>query len=93
MTVPHRMPPGSAGWAGIALIIAAAEVRDSRTMSDAFKAASRTPVTGPIMTVAYGILTAHLFGLLPTRFDPFHQFAIHTFAKGRYTGAGRPDHP
>lgn len=78
-----RPAPGAAGWLALGLVVAIAEVRDSRTMSDAFLAATRTPVTGPIITASYAILTAHLFGLLPKRYDPFHQFAIRTFARNR----------
>jgi hypothetical protein len=52
-------------------------------MSAAFREAMEDPVLGPVICVCYGILTAHLFGMLPAKYDPLHLFAVHTFARGR----------
>ena len=53
----------------------AADMTDARTMSEAFKLASRDPVLGPILIATWGTLTAHVFGLLPTKYDPFHRIS------------------
>jgi hypothetical protein len=79
----YRPSPGTAGWIAVGIAIAIAEVTDSRTMSAAFRDAVEHPVAGPAICITYGIFTAHLFGLIPPRYDPLHQLAIHTFAKGR----------
>lgn len=52
----------------------AAELLDDKTMSEAFKTASRHPVYGPVLFVAWGITTAHLFGAIPKSRDPFYLF-------------------
>lgn len=67
-----RLSPGAAGWVSVGAVVLAAEVIDARTMSEAFRAASRHPVAGPAMAVSWSVLTAHLFGLIPDKYDPFH---------------------
>jgi hypothetical protein len=52
--------------------VAAADLTGSKTMSDAFRTASRHRVTGPVVMVAWVYLTAHLFGLIPPELDPLH---------------------
>lgn len=42
-------------------------------MSDAFRTASRSSVGRPVMIAGWGILTAHLFGLIPPGIDPINQ--------------------
>lgn len=78
-----RLAPGVAGWVGIGAVVVAAELLDKRTMSAAFRAGRARPVIGPAITMSYVLVTAHLFGLIPGRWDPLHQFASHSFAKGR----------
>ena len=79
----YRPSPGTAGWIAVGVAVAIAEIADSRTMSAAFRDAMEDPVAGPAICIGYGILTAHLFGMLPQKYDPIHLFAIHTFARGR----------
>lgn len=58
--------PGYNGWAAVITVVLIAECLDSRTMSDAFRHSPnyiRVPV--------WAITTAHLFGVLPERLDPF----------------------
>jgi hypothetical protein len=61
------------GWVALGLIVVAADITGSRTMSDAFRTASRSPVGRPIMIAGWGVLTAHLFGLIPPGVDPINQ--------------------
>lgn len=67
-----RLSPGAAGWVSVGAVVVAAEVIDARTMSEAFHAASRHPIAGPTIALGWGVLTAHLFGVLPKKYDPFH---------------------
>ena len=60
------------GWLALALLVAAADVTGSRTMSDAFRTASRHRVTGPVVMLGWSYLTAHLFGLIPPGRDPIN---------------------
>jgi hypothetical protein len=68
----RRISPGSAGWISVGVVVVVAELLDERTMSEAFEAASRHPVGRPVLFSAWAILTAHLFGVLPDRCDPFN---------------------
>ena len=70
-----RLSPGAAGWVSVGAVVIAAEVIDARTMSEAFHVASRHPVAGPVMAFGWGVLTAHLFGVLPRQYDPIHLMA------------------
>jgi hypothetical protein len=67
---------------GAAVVVA--ELTDSRTMSEAFDLARKHKVAGPVIILCYTYLTAHLFRLMPLKYDILHQLAVHTFAKGRY---------
>jgi hypothetical protein len=60
------------GWLALGLLVVAADVTGSRTMSDAFRTASRSPVGRPIMIASWAILTAHLFGVIPPGLDPIN---------------------
>lgn len=60
------------GWLALALLVAAADATGDRTMSDCFRRASRHRVSGPCVAIGWGVLTAHLFGLIPPAYDPFH---------------------
>lgn len=70
-----RLSPGAAGWVSVGAVVVIAELLDARTMSEAFRSASGHPVGGPVIFASWAILTAHLFGVLPARYDPFHYFA------------------
>lgn len=52
-------------------------------MSEAFRAASRHPVYGPVVLTAWGILTAHLVGAIPPDYDPISLFWKHTILRSR----------
>ena len=62
------------GWLAVALLVTAADVTGSRTMSDVFRTASRSPVGRPLMIAGWGVLSCHLFGLIPPEYDPINQF-------------------
>lgn len=79
----RRLSPGATGWVSVAAVVIAAELLDEKTMSEAFRAASRHPVGGPVLFAAWAVLTAHLFGILPPERDPIHLFWKHTVLRGR----------
>lgn len=78
-----RLSPGAAGWVSVGAVVVVAEVIDARTMSEAFHAASRHPVAGPAMAITWSVLSAHLFGIIPDRYDPIHLFACKVLPKRR----------
>lgn len=59
-------------WLAITTLVVAADLTGSRTMSDAFRTASRHPVGRPVMIIGWGVLTAHLFGVIPPGLDPIN---------------------
>ena len=67
-----RLSPGTAGWLSVGAVVVAAELLDTRTMSEAFREASRHPVIGPVVITTWAVLTAHLLGFIPPQYDPFH---------------------
>ena len=79
----RRIAPGASGWAAIAVVVVVAEYKDSRTMSDFFYDVSRHKGTGLALGIFYLTLGAHLFGIIPRKYDPYHVLAGATFAKGR----------
>lgn len=75
--------PGKRGWLAVIAIVILAEMLDERTLSDSFLELSRGRKGRVLIGPAWLILTLHLFGVLPPRYDPLHQFAKRTFARGR----------
>lgn len=72
-----RMKPGATGWAITGAVILAAELLDSRTMSDAFRDLSRSPSGRYVLLPGWMYLTAHLFGLVPVKYDPLSQLWLY----------------
>lgn len=58
------------GWVAVVALVVAADVTGSRTMSELFRTASRHPVAGPFVYAGWGLLTAHLLGFIPPKYDP-----------------------
>ena len=59
----RKLSPGMVGWVAVAVAVVTADLLDEKTMSQAFRSASRHPVAGPVVLVAWGVLTVHLFGI------------------------------
>lgn len=78
-----RLSPGATGWVCVGAVVITAELLDSRTMSDAFREASRHPVYGPVVFAGWAILSAHLIGAIPPHYDPINLFWNHTVRRGR----------
>jgi hypothetical protein len=72
LQMPRHNHPGY-GWLAVGVLVAVADVTGERTMSDTFRMAARHPVIGPAVIAGWGVLTAHLFGLVPPQYDPIHR--------------------
>lgn len=76
-----KLPPGAAGWVALGVVVVAAELLDTKTLSTAFRDASRHPVYGPVVIASWAILTAHLHGWIPEKYDPILMFWKHVALK------------
>lgn len=63
--------PGVRGWLFLGAVVLAADLLDEATLSETFKDFSRTRGGRVITCAGWAILTAHLFGAIPSEFDPF----------------------
>lgn len=81
---PRRLSPGAAGWLSVGAVVVAAELMDARTMSEAFSAAVRHPVGGPLIITGWALLSAHLFGVIPEKYDPVHTLASKVLPRRRH---------
>lgn len=66
------MRVGTAGWIGLAAYVAGWDWFASEELSTAFGRALAHPVRRWPVIVAWTVTTAHLFRLIPRRWDPFH---------------------
>jgi hypothetical protein len=76
--VQHRHDHPGYAWGALVALVIAADLTGSKTMSAAFRTCSRHPYFGPPLILGWGYLNAHLFGVLPVKYDLFHM----AFCKG-----------
>jgi hypothetical protein len=62
---------GGGGWFVIGTLALAWDLAAPETLSAAFQRARGNRAGGAVVVVAWALLTAHLFQLLPERADPF----------------------
>jgi hypothetical protein len=62
---------GGGGWFVIGTLALAWDLAAPETLSAAFQRARGNRASGAVVVVAWALLTAHLFQLLPERADPF----------------------
>lgn len=74
----HRHDHPGYAWGALLALVIAADLTGSKTMSEAFKLVSRDKYLGPPLIVGWCYLNAHLFGVLPVKYDLFHR----AFCKG-----------
>lgn len=67
-----QVRPGDRGWLIAGAVVIAADLIDERTLSDSFREFSRTPYGLAVLIPAWALLTAHLFGIIPEKYDPFY---------------------
>lgn len=63
--------PGFNGWIAVGVIALAADLLDEKTMSSVWHQTATGKVTGPPLVLGWAYLSAHLFGLLPAKYDLF----------------------
>lgn len=61
------------GWAALWVVVGVADYYGDQSMSDAFKTLSRDRRTRPVMILAAVYVNAHLFGVIPDKYDLFHR--------------------
>lgn len=61
---------GGAGWVAIAALVVIWDMIAPETLSSAFHRATSGRVGATAVVVTWGVLTAHLFQVLPERADP-----------------------
>lgn len=76
-----KLKPGAAGWIATGLVILTAELMDERTMSEAFCEFSKDPRGKYVVLPLWAVLTAHLFGVIPLKYDPIHNMWV--YVKGQ----------
>jgi hypothetical protein len=82
--ITQRLREGKAGWVYVTVGIAVWDTlaEEDEQLTGAFRRSLKSP-SGAIFTCAtWGILTAHLFGLLPEEIDPIHM-VTHVTRRGR----------
>lgn len=65
-----KVKPGTAGWLATAAVVLAAELLDEKTMSTGFREYSADPIGRYVVVSGWVLLSAHLFGLIPPKYDP-----------------------
>ena len=57
------------GWAAVIGVVVGADLAGDMTMTESFRAASRSRVGRPVLIISAGYVTGHLFGVIPARYD------------------------
>ena len=82
-----KINSGTTGWIALAAGVVVWDLLAEETMTGAFRRAHDSPMSRVAVTAAWGILTAHLFSVIPPRIDPF-DFSHYTVI-ARHTRKGR----
>jgi hypothetical protein len=92
----HNRPPfhksGHIGWLAIAAGVIAWDAMGPETLTDAFRHVREHPAGSIAVGVAWGILTAHLFGWLPPKADPIHASTAYVRARKHALPTVRSNH-
>jgi hypothetical protein len=70
---------GGLGWAlvAIGILIWDLTAPEDQQLTDAWRRANRRgPVSAALVGAAWAVTTAHLYGLIPARFDPLHMIYL-----------------
>lgn len=72
--ITQRLREGKAGWVYVTVGVAAWDllVEEDELLTVAFRRALETRSGKIFVCSSWGILTAHLFGVLPENIDPIH---------------------
>jgi hypothetical protein len=64
------LSPGAQVWTATGLAILAVDILGETTLSESFNTFSRTPHGRIVTTAGWLYLTAHMFGMIPSKRDP-----------------------
>lgn len=82
---------GRLGWAGIAAVVAVADIwavkKGMRTLTAAYRECPKW-----VSLPATALVVAHLMGWLPPELDPFERFGAYFTPKSLVSGELRPSH-
>lgn len=78
MRNPRWWRKGNFGWALVVAVVLAWDMtaEEEELLTRAFRRAYGTPHGKVAILTVWALLTAHLFGVLPQKADPFHMITI-----------------
>src|ERR1019366_8875576 len=78
---------GTLGWVALAAGVITWDLCAEETLTGAFRRSHDSPVARVVVMAAWGVLTGHLFSIIPARLDPL-DFTHYTVI-ARHTSKGR----
>lgn len=70
-----HLRPATKGWIGLAAYVVVWDLLAEETLSHGFEDALKHPLKRWQLVLAWGFITAHLFCLIPRRYDPLRGLA------------------
>lgn len=74
----HEFSLGHVAWLGLIAYVTAYDIialrKNVTTLSTAFYRLSRRRYSSPVVIMLWVVLTAHLFRLVPKKYDPFRSW-------------------
>ena len=73
-----KINSGTTGWLALAVGVVVWDLNSAETLTGAFRRSHDSPVSRVAVMAAWGILTGHLFSVIPPRLDPldFSHFQV-----------------
>ncbi len=75
---------GTYGWYGLIIYVIAWDVTARETLTDAFDRGMNHPVIRWIACILWGLVTAHLFRVIPKHYDPLFRVTEYIAKKYGY---------
>ena len=82
-----KINSGTTGWIALAVGVVVWDLTAGETLTGAFRRSHDSPVSRVVVMAAWGVLTGHLFSIIPARLDPL-DFSHYTVI-ARHTSKGR----
>jgi hypothetical protein len=83
-----KLNSGTTGWLALAAGVVVWDLYSAETLTGAFRRANLSPTGRVVVMAGWGILTGHLFSLIPPRIDPL-DFGHYTVIMRRTTKGRR----
>ena len=65
-----KINSGTTGWIALAAGVVVWDLTAGETLTGAFRRSHDSPVSRVVVMAAWGVLTGHLFSIIPARLDP-----------------------